>query len=144
MYEDVSSPTATTTSVMTMAAVAAWEGRKVMTVDVGGAFLHADIKLAGGELVHVELDEIMARFLLELDPSYQRYRTRRGTILVELDRALYGTIQAARCWYDLLSKELKGWGYKANQYDPCVFNKTSRRGEQCTIVLHVCCDQHTA
>jgi len=62
MYEDVSSPTATTTSVMTMAAVAAWEGRKVMTVDVGGAFLHADIKLAGGELIHVELDEIMARF----------------------------------------------------------------------------------
>ena len=27
--------------------------------------------------------------------------------------------------------------YKANQYDPCVFNKTSRGGEQCTIVLHV-------
>ena len=61
MYEDVSSPTATTTSVMAMAAVAAWEGRKVMTVDVGGAFLHADIKLAGGELVHVELDEIKSQ-----------------------------------------------------------------------------------
>ena len=27
-----------------MAAIAAWEGRKVMTIDVGGAFLHADIK----------------------------------------------------------------------------------------------------
>ena len=65
----------------------------------------------------------MTRFLLELDPSYERFRTKRGTVIVQLDRALYGTIQAARCWYDLLSSELKGWGYKPNPYDPCVFNR---------------------
>jgi len=34
MYEDVSSPTATTTSVMAMAAVAAWEGRIAHGLDV--------------------------------------------------------------------------------------------------------------
>ena len=111
MYTDVSSPTAATSAVLTVAAIAAHQGREVMTIDVGGAFLHADIKLSDHDPeVHVELDEIMTRFLLELDPSYERFRTKRGTVIVQLDRALYGTIQAARCWYDLLSGELKGWG----------------------------------
>jgi len=58
---------------------------------------------------------------------------------VQLDRALYGTIQAARCWYDLLSGELKGWAFTPNRYDPCVFNKDmgGLNHHQCTIVLHV-------
>jgi hypothetical protein len=51
--------------VLTVAAIAAHQGREVMTIDVGGAFLHADIKLSEHDPeVHVELDEIMTRFLL--------------------------------------------------------------------------------
>jgi hypothetical protein len=70
MYTDVSSPTAATSAVLAVAAIAAHQGREVMTIDVGGAFLHADIKLGDHDpAVHVELDEIMTRFLLELDPS---------------------------------------------------------------------------
>jgi len=38
-----------------------------------------------------------------------------------------------------LSGELKGWGFKPNPYDPCVFNKDmgGLDHHQCTIVLHV-------
>ena len=46
-YENVSSPTATTTSTMMVAAIAAAEGRKVITADVSGAFLHADMAMTG-------------------------------------------------------------------------------------------------
>jgi hypothetical protein len=47
--------------------------------------------------------------------------------VVELDKALYGTIEAARLWYDLLSMELKGQG----------FVPTLDTGEQMTVAVHV-------
>ena len=36
---------------------------------------------------------------------------------------MYGTIEAAKIWYDTLSKVLKNDGYVENKRDVCVFNK---------------------
>ena len=36
------------------------------------------------------------------------------SICVKLDRALYGTIEAAKVWYDTLSTNLLSRGFKAN------------------------------
>jgi len=55
-----SSPTAATSSVMDVTAIAAVEHRRVMTIDVGGAFLNADITTTG-ILVHLRLDLVMTR-----------------------------------------------------------------------------------
>ena len=38
LYEELSSPTAATSSVLAVAAIAAKEGRRVVTIDIGGAF----------------------------------------------------------------------------------------------------------
>ena len=43
---------------MVVAAIAAAEHRQVMTIDVGGAFLNADITTTGID-VHVRLDPVM-------------------------------------------------------------------------------------
>ena len=54
-----------------------------------------------------------------------------------LDRALYGTIEAANVWYDTLSTNLLSRGVKdSNTFDPCVFNKDFM-GDQLTILLYV-------
>jgi len=121
---------------MMVAAIAAAEGRKVITVDVSGAFLHADMAMTG-VVVHVRLDSIMTRFLVKLDPSYAQYVNEDGTCIVQLDRALYGTIEAARLWYMNISSKLKEYGFEANPYDECVFNKVGSDGHQITIVLYV-------
>ena len=134
--QDVSSPTASTSSVLAVAAIAAAEGRQVMTIDVGGAFLNTDIK-ATGILVHVRLDKVMTRFLLELAPEYKQFVGEDETCVVELDRALYGTLEAARLWYDNISAKLVNQGFVPNPYDPCVYNKTNKDGLQVTIVLYV-------
>ena len=136
MYEDVSSPTATSASVLSCAAIAAAEHRHVMTVDVKGAFLHADIK-ATGVIVHVQLDKVMTQFLLELDPSYAEFVRDDGTCVVQLDKALYGTIEAAKLWYDNVSARLRADGFVQNPYDQCVFNKVNANGVQITVVLYV-------
>ena len=136
MYEDVSSPTATCASVLSCAAIAAAEHRHVMTVDVKGAFLHADMK-ATGVIVHVQLDKVMTQFLVELDPTYAEFVRDDGTCVVELDKALYGTIEAAKLWYDNISAHLISDGFVRNPYDPCVFNRINANGIQTTVVLYV-------
>ena len=47
LYDDLSSPTTTTSSVLSVAAIAAKEGRKVVTVDIVGAFLNANMPDTG-------------------------------------------------------------------------------------------------
>ena len=54
-----------------------------------------------------------------------------------MDKALYGTLQAALLfWEDLSSFLIKELGFVANPYDPCVVNETIR-GKQMTIGWHV-------
>ena len=107
-----------------------------MTIDVGGAFLNTDIKTTG-VLVHVRLDRIMTQFLVELSPEYAEFVNEDGTCVVELDRALYGTLEAAKLWYDNISAKLVAEGYVQNPYDECVFNKVTASGLQITVCLYV-------
>ena len=69
LYENLSSPTAATSSVMVVAAITAAEYRQVMTIDVGGAFLNADITTTRIN-VHVRLDPVMTKMLVEIAPEY--------------------------------------------------------------------------
>ena len=43
---------------------------------------------------------------------------------VQLKKALYGTLQAALLFWQLLSTTLIGWGFTINSYDQGVPNKT--------------------
>ena len=133
---DIAGPTSTTASILSIAAIAAAEERKVMTIDVGGAFLNADIKRTG-VLVHVRLDRIMTGFLVEIAPEYREFVNADGSCVVELDKALYGTLEAAKLWYDNISTKLVTNGFEPNPYDPCVFNKINRDGLQITVALYV-------
>jgi hypothetical protein len=136
LYENLSAPTAATSSVFTVAAIAASEGRIAATMDIGGAFLNAKMD-PDGVLVHMRLDKLMTSLLAKLKPEYARHIASDGTMVVQLDRALYGTVEAAALWHADLTTRLKTDGYVENPYDPCVYNKTGDDGVQITIVIHV-------
>jgi Reverse transcriptase (RNA-dependent DNA polymerase) len=133
---DAASPTVATESVFLTAVVDAMEGREVAVVDVPGAFMQADMD----ELVHVRFTGKMVELLLEIDQEmYLPYITfERGekVMYVELLKALYGTIRAARLFWEKLSRKLQEWGFQCNEYDPCVANKTVN-GKQLTVAWHV-------
>ena len=132
---ETSASTVDITSVLMMAAINAHEGRHKMTCDIGGAFLHTVWpKAEGRQIVH--LDKVNARILVQLRPDYKPYIQEDGTILMELHRALYGLIQAARLWYNRLTAVLNKRGYKANHADPCVWNDGEGTG-QSTVLFHV-------
>ena len=89
-----------------------------------------------GVKVHMALDRVMADFLCQIDKSYYAFRRKDGSIVVELDKALYGCVEASKLWYDDLTGKLASNGFTPNQTDSCVFNK-SVNGVQITIVVHV-------
>ena len=92
------------------------------------------------ELVYVRIVGKMAELLVDIDPDMYRpfvtYERGEMVLYVELLKALYGTVRAARLFWEKLSGVLKKWGFEANPYDACVVNKEIN-GKTCTIIWHV-------
>jgi Reverse transcriptase (RNA-dependent DNA polymerase) len=128
MYDDLSAPTVSTSSVFTILSITAHEGRKASVLDIGGAFLNAEMKT--GVLVHI------SDLLVPLQPSYKKYQDAKGSIVVLLNRVLYGCVASAALWYENLRETMTSLGYERNPHDICVFNKTGKQGVQCTAAVH--------
>ena len=119
------------------AVIDALENRDVAVLDVPGAFMQADID----ELVHVRFTGEMVKMLLQIDKQmYSEYvviEKGEQVMYMELLKALYGTLRAARLFWQKLSKQLIDvWGFVPNKYDDCVVNKMIN-GSQMTVVWHV-------
>jgi len=132
--EDASSPTVVATEAVFLTAVIdALEGRDVAVIDVPGAFMQtADMD----ELVHVRFTGKILDLLLEIDHDMYApcvtVENGQQAMYVELLKALYGTIRAARLFWEKMSAKLKEWGFTPNPYDSCVMNKMIN-GKQLTV-----------
>ena len=82
LYEDLSSPTVSTSAVFTLLAIAAHEKRRVAVVDNSGAYLNAD--MTSGVPVHMRLDRTMTDIIIDIDPSYGKYTDAKGGVTVHL------------------------------------------------------------
>lgn len=136
VYNNNTSPTVSTTAVFIVAALAAAQGRAVATIDFPGAFLNSVLP-DDEPPVYMRLNKYETQVLVAIDPSYKEFVTEQGTCIVRLKKALYGCIQSARLWYQMLAKDLHALGYKENEQDMCVFNRIESDGTQSTLVLHV-------
>jgi hypothetical protein len=105
-------------------------------MDIGGAFLNADITSTGIK-VHMRLNRVLTDMLVQIDPKHARYVEDRGTSVVVLDKALYGCVEAAALWHANLCATMESDGFASNPYDSCVFNKHGLDGAQVTVVMHV-------
>ena len=105
VYSDseTSSPTVSITSLFLIAATAAKENRKVVTIDFSGAYINAHIK----KKVLMRIDKTLSSVVTDLDPSYLNYVRKDGTLVLQLKRALYGCVESGKLWYDLLSSKLR-------------------------------------
>ena len=136
IYSNGGSPTAATTSVLTIAALAATEGRAVGTIDFPSAFLNCDMP-EDSEEVLMRLDPFVTMVMTEIDKDFIKYVNSKGTSVVKLRRALYGCVESARIWNDKLHSELSLLGFIRNPYDKCIYNRIENDGTQSTLVVHV-------
>ena len=102
-----------------MFAIAAGEDLEAENVDVDTAFLYGEVD----EEIYVDQPD---GFEDEANPTKKCL----------LQKALYGTKQAARQWNSKLNDHLKDQGFKSNAADPCVFVRVSR-DEHSIIVIYV-------
>jgi hypothetical protein len=134
LYDQLSCPTVTQEAIMMVLNIAARERRKVRTIDITGAYLECD--MTGEVEVIMKLDPVLTRILHEVDASVKGTEDEKGVTYVKLNKALYGTIQAAVLWYNKLKSVLMADGYLPNPYDACLFNKVVN-GVQITVAFHV-------
>jgi hypothetical protein len=135
--DETSSPTVSTEALFLTAAINAHKHRKVVTIDIPGAFMQCDID----ELIFMKLEGAMAHLLVKMDPikyePFLTYKNDKPILYVKLIKALYGTLQAALLFWENLSSFLVGkLGFTVNPYDPCIVNKTIN-GKQCTALWNV-------
>jgi hypothetical protein len=131
---DLAAPTVKTLSLFSTLSLAATKNMKMMTFDIGQAFLNADIE----NEVYVRLDEKTADILTAIRPEYAQFKTTKGELILKLLKALYGTREAAKLWYDHFKGILESYGYKVSEMDKCVFYKANADGTgKSILLLHV-------
>ena len=134
---DTTSPTCTITGLFAHIALAASEGEEVAVTDVTCAYLNAAMpKDDPTKLVFLRVDAFITPMLVRANPAMAQYVSQTGTIIVELDRALYGCIESAKLWFDELSSTLKTMGFIANDCDPCIMTKYIK-GVRITVIIYV-------
>ena len=132
------SPTAYLESIFLTAVIEAYQRRDIATLDVPNAFLHSMLPEEQHIIMMItgKLAEIMVAIAPNIYRPYIRMKNGKKVLYVELQKALYGLLQAALLFYNRLSQDLVNDGFVINPYDPCVANKMVN-GKQMTVVWHV-------
>ena len=121
--EGAKSPTVSDEGLILSFVTYAHEGRRVVTADVPGAFLHSDVI----GVVFVVVNGILVDMLIRSNKKYEQFvhTTHDGkrVVYLKLKKALYGTLTAARLFWENITDKLTNYGFKLNEYDQCVANK---------------------
>ena len=139
--DEVSSPTVSTDSLFITSAIEAAEGREVATGDIPNAFIQTDLDETDkdGNRTIMKIRGVLVDILCEIDETYKPYVTYEGkqkVLYVHVIKAIYGLLVSAMLFYKKLTKDLIGYGFQLNPYDPCVANKMVE-GAQMTVSWHV-------
>ncbi len=110
-------------SIFITAAIDAKEHRKVVAIDIPGAFLHANNK----DYVIMKMVGTLAELMVKTNPKlYRKYvviEKGRSVLYLWLQKSLNGMMKNALLFYRKLVAELRNMGFEINPYDPCVANK---------------------
>jgi len=98
------SPTVSLEVVMCLLAIAMERGWRIEGFDVPGAYLNANLK--PGHFHKMRIGKKIASLLQQVDPSCREFVQQDGTLLVEIQKSLYGLPEAAQLWYEYLSGAL--------------------------------------
>jgi len=113
-------PTAQLQSFYMLVFIAAKRAIKLMSMDVTGAFLNADLEEEDGE-VYVRLNEKMANLACQINPDLMQYRLLDGTMVANLLKCLYGMGISPQRWFKTIRRLLRSLGFSQSSWDQCLF-----------------------
>ena len=127
-----------THTLMVSCLMDAMKRRKVVTIDLPGAFLEAD--WPEDNKCYIKFEGVMVEMILKINPKYNEcvmeITNGKKFLYERVLKAIYGTLLGSRLFFDKLTGQLKYWGFEQNNYDKCTWNKTVE-GEQLTCQFHV-------
>jgi hypothetical protein len=121
---DKTSPTASLDAVYAFLAVAQSRRFQVESADVPTAYLNAPIP--EGKRHCMKISKIISRYVVEVDAKAREYLQPDGTLLVELQRALYGLPESGKLWHDHICDLLRRAGYEQKPGDTCQWRYIER------------------
>ena len=121
-YTHAFAATMRATSFRTLLALAAGKKLKLEHFDVTNAFTQA---------------EIDSEIYVEPPKGYETYDEHGNPYVLRLNKALYGTKQAARMWQLQLKAHLTKMGFKQSVIDPCLFTKRGKSGNPLIVGVYV-------
>ena len=121
-------PTIMKESIMLTAAIDAYKGRKIISVDVPDAFIQTLLPLKpDGERIIMNIRGKLVEWVMYIDPTMYGplFVIENGHKLLYLNilRAIYGMLEASLLWYKRFRGELEEIGFIFNEYEPCVANR---------------------
>ena len=117
-YTEKYSPTPATASIRMFLAMAAAKDEELRHFDAEQAFLKADID----KEIYIEIPE-----------EFQKLPGAVG----RLNKAIYGLVQAGRCWKNKFCDDMTAIGFEQAKADPCVFRKVVDGEAEMVVVVHV-------
>lgn len=124
-------PTARSTTHSLLLAIASKEGRRLQVGDIPSAYLQAEHKPANGQPVHIIADKYTTSIIIDTFPEYRAYALPNGTMILRVQKAMYGLIESAWLWYKELEKHLLSIGYTVSSSDRALFYKKTFRDGVC-------------
>ncbi len=113
--EEAAAPTVALKSIFMTATIDAKEKREVVTIDIPGAFLHADNE----DKVIMKMNGSLVELMLKTDQKiywkYVRIEKGRQVLYPRLQKALYSMMKSALLFYRKLIKELKEMGLRSTR-----------------------------
>lgn len=132
--EDINSPTIAFYTLCQLLATAAKEGLDITTIDFVQAFLHAK----QDKPQYAKVDKYVTAMLVSLYPEkFLEYVQSDGSMYIELLKAIYGQVQAARLFNKHLVDQLNKMGFDLNSIDRGLFMKIQDDGLKAEAASHV-------
>ena len=136
MYDMVSSSTVALASVFMLMNIASYLRAKITTYDIKGAFLHAEFT-DDDEVTFIRINKEVTALWIEQDPTAAPFVDERGTLLLELDKFIYGLKQSPLKFQLLLKQKLTELGYVQTTQDDCIYMKRSSADSFSILSTHV-------
>jgi hypothetical protein len=135
LYEpkETTSPTVSMETIFVCINIAAKENRRGFTMDIPGAYLNATLK----DKHVIRFPKDLAAEYVAMYPEYVSFLQTDGTMLMLIEKALYGLVESSALWYEEIKTFLLNAGYVAHPSDMGVFQKKTQKNDTITVCLWV-------
>jgi hypothetical protein len=119
LFPDNGSPTLNDMSVMTLLAYAQQHKLMIHVHDIKSFFVRSTRDTTNGH-IYIILNKDVSVTIVKIDNNLKKYMDDKGRIIMRLNNALYGTLDAAKTAYKDLHNLFKAHGFNSFNRDPCL------------------------